>query len=116
VSGSLHADDARRVSGLGFRLFSDDWDELGEFETIVPSWSVGDEFMTGDRRRFRIVGMTIKFELFPCVQLTDARGEFWRWRRGLVEQAGSTLGVWVNRRLSGGSPSTSPGQRKRSYR
>jgi hypothetical protein len=86
VSGSLHADDARRVSGLGFRLFSDDWDELGEFETIVPSWSVGDEFMTGDRRRFRIVGMTIKFELFPCVQLTDARGEAeWESNTGVLE-------------------------------
>ncbi len=33
------------------------WDELGEFETIVPNWSVGDEFTTGDGRRFRIVGI-----------------------------------------------------------
>jgi hypothetical protein len=57
VSGSLHADDARRVSGFRFRLYSDDWDELGEFETIVPNWSVGDEFTSGDGRRFRIVGI-----------------------------------------------------------
>jgi hypothetical protein len=32
-------------------------DELGEFETIVPNWSLGDEFLTGDGRRFRIVGI-----------------------------------------------------------
>jgi hypothetical protein len=57
VSGSLHADDARRVSGFRFRLYSDDWDELGEFETVVANWSTGDEFMTGDGRRFRIVGI-----------------------------------------------------------
>jgi hypothetical protein len=25
--------------------------ELGEFETIVPNWSTGDEFLTGDGRR-----------------------------------------------------------------
>ena len=56
VSGSLHADDARRVSGFRFRLYSDDWNELGEFETIVPNWSTGDEFTIGDGRRFRIVG------------------------------------------------------------
>jgi hypothetical protein len=57
VSGSLHADDARRVSGFRFRLYSDDWDELGEFETVVPNWTAGDEFTTGDGRRFRIVGI-----------------------------------------------------------
>jgi hypothetical protein len=57
VSGSLHADDARRVSGFRFRLYSDDQDELGEFVTAVPNWSQGDEFMTGDGRRFRIVGI-----------------------------------------------------------
>jgi hypothetical protein len=57
VSGSLHADDARRVSGLRFRLYSADWDGLGEFETIVPNWSTDDEFTTGDGRRFRIIGI-----------------------------------------------------------
>jgi hypothetical protein len=44
------------VSGFGFRLYSADWDELGELETIVPNWSVGDTFTNGDGRRFRIVG------------------------------------------------------------
>jgi hypothetical protein len=32
-------------------------DELGEFATIVPNWSVGDEFLVGDGRRLRIVGI-----------------------------------------------------------
>jgi hypothetical protein len=45
------------VSGFRFRLYSTDWDELGEFETIVPNWSTGDEFTTGDGRRFRILGI-----------------------------------------------------------
>lgn len=45
------------VSGFRFRLDSTDWDELGEFETIVPNWSNGDEFLMGDGQRFRIVGI-----------------------------------------------------------
>jgi hypothetical protein len=45
------------VSGFRFRLYSPEWDELGEFETIVPNWSQGDEFLMGDGRRFRIVGI-----------------------------------------------------------
>jgi hypothetical protein len=45
------------VSGFRFRLYSHDWDELGEFETVVPNWSVSDEFMIGDGRRFRILGI-----------------------------------------------------------
>jgi len=43
------------VSGFRFRLYSADWDELGEYETIVPNWSQGDEFTSGDGRRVRIV-------------------------------------------------------------
>jgi hypothetical protein len=45
------------VSGFRFRLFADDWDELGEFETVVPNWSKGDEFLIGDGSRFRIIGI-----------------------------------------------------------
>jgi hypothetical protein len=30
---------------------------VGEFETIVPNWAKGDEFLMGDGRRFRIVGI-----------------------------------------------------------
>src|SRR6266545_2593333 len=35
----------------------DSEDAIGEFTTAVPNWSVGDEFMTGDERRFRILTM-----------------------------------------------------------
>jgi hypothetical protein len=45
------------VSGFRFRLYSEAWDELGEFTTAVPNWSRGDQFTTGDGRRFRIVGI-----------------------------------------------------------
>jgi hypothetical protein len=45
------------VSGFRFCLYSAEMDELGEFETIVPNWSNGDEFTTGDGRRFRIIGI-----------------------------------------------------------
>ena len=45
------------MTGFRFRLYSDDWDELGEYETIVPNGSTGDEFLTGDGRRFRIMGI-----------------------------------------------------------
>jgi hypothetical protein len=45
------------VSGFRVRFYSADWDELGEFETVVPNWSASDEFMTGDGRRFRILGI-----------------------------------------------------------
>jgi hypothetical protein len=45
------------MSGFRFRLYSDEMDEIGEFETVVPNWSRGDEFTTGDGRRFRILGI-----------------------------------------------------------
>lgn len=45
------------MSGFRYRLYSNDWDELGEFHTAVPNWSKGDEFLVGDGRRFRIVGI-----------------------------------------------------------
>ena len=38
-----------------FRLYSDKWDEVGEYETFVPNWSHGDEFLFNDGRRFRIL-------------------------------------------------------------
>jgi hypothetical protein len=40
-----------------FRQFSDDWNELGEYETVVPNCSHGDEVLLADGRRFRIVGI-----------------------------------------------------------
>jgi hypothetical protein len=45
------------VTGFRFRLYSTEMDELGEFETIVPNWSAGDEVLMGDGRRFRILGI-----------------------------------------------------------
>jgi hypothetical protein len=47
------------VNGFRFRLYSTEMVELGEFETIVPNWSAGDEFLMGDGRRFRIVGIVL---------------------------------------------------------
>jgi len=40
-----------------FRLFSRDGDDLGDFVTDVPEWSVGDTFTTGDGRHFRILAI-----------------------------------------------------------
>jgi hypothetical protein len=60
------------VSGFRFRLYSDDMDELGEFETVVPNWSTGDEFMTGDGRRLRIVGIV------PVPDNLDVFNAFWK--------------------------------------
>jgi hypothetical protein len=45
------------VSGFRLSLYSAEMHELGEFETTVPNWSTGDEFLMGERRRFRIVGI-----------------------------------------------------------
>ena len=42
------------MSGFHYLLHSPEGDELGEFNTIVPNWSVGDTFTTGDGRKFRI--------------------------------------------------------------
>ena len=57
MSVALHAGDACRASGFRFRLYDDEMAELGEFETVIPNWSVSDEFLTGDGRRFRILGI-----------------------------------------------------------
>jgi hypothetical protein len=45
------------MAGFYFRLRSAEGDELGEFNTIVPNWTVGDTFTTGDGRQFRILKM-----------------------------------------------------------
>jgi len=45
------------VNSFRFRLYSADWDELGEYATIVPNWAHGDDFLLGDGRRFRIIGI-----------------------------------------------------------
>jgi hypothetical protein len=38
-------------------MSSPDGHELGDFTTWVPNWSIGDYFMTGDGRRFRILSI-----------------------------------------------------------
>ena len=43
--------------GFVFRLFSPDGDDLGTFQTAVPNWHPGEEFVTGDGRQFRIVAI-----------------------------------------------------------
>ena len=40
-----------------FRLYTREMDELGEFETMHPTWSHGDEFLTGEGLRYRIVSI-----------------------------------------------------------
>lgn len=45
------------MAGFRYRLHSSEGDELGQFNTIVPNWSVGDVFTTGDGRKFRILKM-----------------------------------------------------------
>jgi hypothetical protein len=47
------------VSGFRYRLHSVEGDEFGEFTTIVPNWSAGDTFTTGDGRKFRILKMAL---------------------------------------------------------
>jgi hypothetical protein len=62
----------RRVSGFRFRLYSNESDEVGEFETIVPNWSQGDEFLMGDGRRFRIV------RILPAPDDVGVFNAFWK--------------------------------------
>jgi hypothetical protein len=45
----------RGVAVFRCRLHSTELDELGEFSTLVPNWSVGDTFTTDDGRRFLIL-------------------------------------------------------------
>jgi hypothetical protein len=50
------------LRGFRFRLFSPKGDNVGEYETVVPKWCAGDEFSTGDGRRFRLLGIVLEFE------------------------------------------------------
>jgi hypothetical protein len=61
-SRSVSARYGRIVGGFRYALHSPEGDELGEFTTIVPNWTVGDEFLTGDGRRFRILKMVPVFD------------------------------------------------------
>jgi hypothetical protein len=49
------------LRGFRVRLFSPRGDDVGEYETVVPECA-GDEFSTGDGRRFRLLGTVLEFE------------------------------------------------------
>jgi hypothetical protein len=40
-----------------YRLYLESGDDVGTFTTAVPDWRVGDELLTGDRNRFRILNI-----------------------------------------------------------
>jgi hypothetical protein len=45
------------VSGLNFRLYLENGDDIGDFATAVPDWSVGDEFFNSQHNVFRILSI-----------------------------------------------------------
>ena len=60
------------MAGFHYLLHTPKGDQIGEFNTIVPNWSVGDTFMIGDGRKFRIVRM------MPVVGVEDSvYSAFW---------------------------------------
>ena len=42
------------MSGFNFRLYLENGEDIGNFATAVPDWSVGDEFFNRDHNEFRI--------------------------------------------------------------
>lgn len=60
------------MSDFRFRLFSVEWDELGEYETVVPNWTHGDEFVTGDGLEFRIL------DIVPIRDNVGSYHGFWK--------------------------------------
>jgi hypothetical protein len=45
------------LDGFRYRLHTPQMDELGDFITIVPNWTVGETFTTGNGHRLRILRM-----------------------------------------------------------
>jgi hypothetical protein len=43
------------MAGFTFRLYLEDGNDIGTFETAVPDWSVGMEFFNRDHNEFRIL-------------------------------------------------------------
>jgi hypothetical protein len=52
--------------GFRYRLHNAEGEDIGEFTTIVPNWTVGDTFTTGAGRQFRILSMV------PVVDLEES--------------------------------------------
>jgi hypothetical protein len=42
---------------LRYLLVDEFWTHVGEFESSIPDWSVGQQFYTADGRSFAIVGI-----------------------------------------------------------
>jgi hypothetical protein len=40
-----------------FRLYLENGEDVGKFETAVPDWRIGDDFRNGDGNRFEIVNI-----------------------------------------------------------
>ena len=60
------------MSGFTYRLYLENGEDSGNFETAVPNWSIGMEFFSGDHTRFRIVNIVAQLDdgefngLFCC--------------------------------------------------
>ena len=50
------------MSGFKFRLYLEDGNDIGSFETAVPDWSVGMEFFDRDHTEFRILNIVTDLE------------------------------------------------------
>ncbi len=37
-----------------YRLYLEDGEEIGTFETLAPTWRIGDELYNDDHNRFRV--------------------------------------------------------------
>ena len=60
------------MAGFHYKLHTPEGEELGDFNTIVPNWSVGETFTTGDGRRFRI------WKMMPVDDVEDSiYSAFW---------------------------------------
>ena len=45
------------MSGFTYRLYLENGEDIGNFATAVPTWSIGDEFFDRDHNLFRIVNI-----------------------------------------------------------
>ena len=46
-----------RTVAFRYRLYLENGEDIGEFATAVSAWAIGDEFISGDRNKFRIVNI-----------------------------------------------------------
>jgi hypothetical protein len=40
---------------LKYRLYTEDGEDMGDFETVEPTWHIGDQLFNRDRVRFEVV-------------------------------------------------------------